>query len=211
MSIDLAPVLEAASAHPAAVILIMSLAAMAEAALGLGPFVPGESVVLAGALGLRHGHWLLLAWPAVATGAFLGDHIGYLVGRRTGSALARSRVIRRIGVDRWHRATELLRRHGLPTMIMARLLPGVRTLIAAAAGASGIRYARFALADGLGAVVWAGAWVLGGAAAGKAIGRIGWFAIPVLVGVVAVLVVRHRLRARRTPADGRLDDEESVR
>lgn len=49
-------------------------------------------------------------------------------------------------------------------VIVARLLPGVRTFVSAAAGASTMRYGRFAASCGIAAVAWATIWVVGGAA-----------------------------------------------
>lgn len=199
MPVELSALLDAAGEHAPLVILAMAAAALLEAAFGLGPFVPGETIVVAGALTLDDVGLQAIAWPAVALGAFLGDHVGYLIGRRSGPALARSAVVRRIGVDRWERATALVRRNGLVALVLARLLPGVRTLIAAAAGASGIGYPRFALADGLAAAIWAGLWVFGGAALGEAIGRAFWVVVPVLViGLVTAFLWRRRAHRKVT-------------
>lgn len=197
MPIEFSTLLDAAGEHAHLVILVMAAGAMLEAAFGLGPFVPGETIVLAGSLTLDGAGLQAIAWPAVALGAFFGDHVGYLIGRRTGPALAGSAVVRRIGTDRWDRATDLVRRHGMATLVVARLLPGVRTLIAAAAGASGIGYRRFAIADALAASIWAGLWIFGGAALGQAIGKAFWIVVPLaVIGIGVVLVRRHRARRR---------------
>lgn len=187
------------SSHGPIILLVMFVAAVIEAGFGLGVLVPGETVVAAGAAAL-HGQWLLLiALPVVATGAFLGDHIGFLIGRRAGPALAKSAPVRRLGAARWERANDLVRRHGFWTLVVARLLPGIRTLVAAAAGGSGIRYARFALADGLAAVLWSVIWVFGGAALATAISSAAWIAVPT-AGLLAVVVILIRRRRGRRAA-----------
>ncbi|GAB4003513.1 hypothetical protein GCM10029992_45510 [Glycomyces albus] len=82
---------------------------------------------------------------------------------------------------------------------MARLLPGVRTLVAAAAGASRMRYARFASATAVASLVWSLLWVLGGAWLGSALLRLadGSAVIVLAVAVgLAVGFVVHRRRRR---------------
>jgi hypothetical protein len=41
-----------------------------------------------------------------ALGAIVGDSVGYELGRRFGGPLRRSRLARRIGLQRWNRAEE---------------------------------------------------------------------------------------------------------
>ncbi|WP_324650097.1 DedA family protein [Georgenia sp. H159] len=149
--------------QPALVTLVMGAAALAESALGLGTLTPGETMVSLGAGVLAGQPVLSLAWAAVAVGAFLGDHVGYLVGRRSGPALATGTLVRRLGAHRWQRATALIERHGVPTLVLGRLVPGVRTVLAAGAGALGMSYRRYVLAAALAALLWSALWVGGGA------------------------------------------------
>ncbi|WP_165970135.1 DedA family protein [Nonomuraea terrae] len=190
--------LNLASEHGPTLVLIMFAASFAEAAFGLGAFVPGETIVAAGAFALSGQGLVLGAWPAVALGAFLGDHAGYLLGRRFGPALARSAPVRKAGEDRWNRVTGLVRERGLWVLVVARLVPGIRTLVAAAAGVAGVGYGRFALADAAGAILWSSLWVFGGVAMGRSlVSTASSVAVPVFIGIVAVAgavaVIRRRL------------------
>ncbi len=164
--------LDALAAQPVLAALLMGGAAWAESTLGLGTLVPGESAVAVGAGVLGAGPVLWLAWVVVGLGAFLGDHAGYLVGRRTGPALARGRLVRKAGVHRWQRAVTLLDRYGAPVLVVGRLVPGVRTLLGLAAGAAGMSYRRYAAAAALAALLWSAIWVGGTAAV-----------VPVLLGM----------------------------
>ena len=75
-------------------------------------------------------------------------------------------------------------------MILARLLPGIRTLVAAAAGASAVPYSRFATACGVAALLWAGLWVVGGALIGNALlDVVERYTLPALIVVAAALVL----------------------
>lgn len=183
-------------------LLLGGLFAFAESALGLGIVVPGETAVLTLGAATESGSQLSMALVTVAAGASAGDHVGYLLGRRNGHRLRESRMVRRIGPARWDRASGLLRRYGVLALIISRLLPGVRTLVPAAAGAAGIGYQRFLVGSVLGVGLWSGLWVGLGAAAraalpqvSEALGAAGWVALAVLVAVLGLLVIRRR-RAR---------------
>ena len=51
---DLVALIESVSDKALLVIIVMTLAAMVEAALGLGVFIPGETVVVIGATVIAH-------------------------------------------------------------------------------------------------------------------------------------------------------------
>lgn len=182
------------TAQPLLVVLVMTGGAVADSALGVGALLPGESLVAVGATLLEGTRSLWLAWVSVAAGAFLGDHVGYAVGRRLGPAVADSGPVRRVGRARWERVTGLVRRHAVPTLALGRLAPGVRTLVALGAGASGVSYARFALGSGLGALLWSTVWVGGGASVGRALQEFELVQLLPLAGalVVVALVVSNR-------------------
>lgn len=198
MPFDISALIAALAPHGTAVLAVMALAALLEAAFGLGVLVPGETVVAAGAAVLAGGPLLPAAWGAVAVGALAGDQVGYLVGRRYGPALARSGVVRRLGTDRWARATDLVRRRGFWVVVVARMLPGVRTLVAAAAGAAEVRYARFLAADAIASTLWAAVWVFGGAALGRVLlGPAAWAVVGAVALAAAVLLTARRRMAVR--------------
>lgn len=197
MPFDPTELLATLDAHQPVVVLVMALVAAVEAAFGIGVVVPGETVVAAGAAVLGHTPLLPLAWLAVAAGAFAGDQVGYAVGHRYGTAVAESWIVRRLGRDRWERASALVRRRSFWVVVVARLLPGVRTLASAAAGAAGVRYARFAVADAVASLAWAAVWVLGGATLGQALlGPAAW-AVAGVALASALTIARARRQAVR--------------
>lgn len=181
------------------VLLLALAAAFAESGLGLGAVVPGETfvVVLAATAG---GGWAAVALGvAVTFGACLGDHVGYVLGRRHGDRLRRTRVVERVGVQHLDRAMATMRRHGAAAVVLTRLVPVVRTLTPAAAGASGLAYPRFLAASLSGSALWATVYVGGGSLAGvvghalgDVAGRAGWL---VLVAVASLAVPPLLVRA----------------
>lgn len=184
------------------VLLCVALFAVLDSALGIGAILPGETalVLAATALADEPAH-VVMAIGAAAIGAFAGDHVGFAVGRRFGPRLGETRLMRRLGTDGWERAQDLVARQ-FWVIVVARLLPGVRTFVAAAAGASTIRYGRFALICSIAATLWATLWVLGGALLGRTVLEIvDRWTIPsllVFVAVIAAVVVVRRLRSTRT-------------
>ena len=184
--------------------------ALAESGLGLGAILPGEVAISSLATNVDGVLPLLFLGIAVALGASAGDHLGYVIGRASGPRMRGSRLIARLGRDRWDKASELMQAHGFWAILVSRLLPFVRTVMPAVAGAAHLRYLRFALASLLGAAAWSSVWV--GAGAGLAASglldntpRV----VAVLAGVALVAVVVRVLRRRRSsvvPADpGALD------
>jgi membrane-associated protein len=185
--------------------LLGFLFALAESGLGLGAVVPGEVAISSLAASLRGPLPLLVLGAAVALGAVVGDHIGLGLGRLGGSRVRESRLIRRVGIDRWDKASDLIQRHGFWAVLASRMLPLVRTVMPAVAGAAGLRYRTFLAASVIGAIGWSGAWV----GAGAGIGASGVLGHPWLVGALAavallVLAVRTIRRRRVRPTT---DDE----
>jgi membrane-associated protein len=172
--------------------------AFAESGLGLGMLLPGETAVVLLAASTGSAGQLVALGIVVMIGACLGDHVGYLLGRRYGDALGETRAVRRLGRHHYERATDLLRRRGGTAVFMTRLVPVVRTLTPAAAGASGLGYRRFALASLAGSAVWSTAYVGGGSVvAGLAsvttgvLGRASWLLLVLLaLAVLPVLLIR---------------------
>ena len=189
-------------------LLLGALFAFAESAFGLGFVVPGETAVLTLGAATGSGGQLSAAMVTVAVGAIAGDHTGYLLGRRYGTRLRETRVVRRIGVRHWDRATGLLRRHGVLALVVSRLLPAVRTLMPAAAGAARVSYGRFLAGAVVGGGLWSGLWVGMGAAAraalpemARTLGAAGWIGVAaVVLAVTALVLVRRRARRRRAVA-----------
>jgi membrane-associated protein len=182
-------------------VLLGFVFAVAESGLGLGAIVPGE-VAISSLAASVHGPIPVLALGlAVALGAVAGDHIGYLVGHFGGSRLRESRLVSRLGVDRWDKAADLMQQHGFWAVLGSRVLPVVRTVMPVVAGAAGLRYRSFLAASVIGGIGWAAVWV----GAGAGIGASGILDHPVLIAAVAVVGLlfvagRALLRRRRARA-----------
>jgi len=118
--------------------------------------LPGETVTLLGGYAAGSGQLNPLGvMAAAASGAVLGDNIGYWVGRRAGWPL-----ILRVGG--WLRQSpaelEKLRerflRHAGKSVLLGRFVAVLRVVAGPMAGAVGMPYGRFFLCNLLGAVLW---------------------------------------------------------
>ena len=163
------------------VLLLVVLVAAGDA---LFPPVPSESVVvgLAAVSVAADGPNLVLLGLVAAGGAFLGDTVTYLVGRRHGPArLARtSRPALRRAVGR---ASDALESRGGLVILVARYVPVGRVAVNLTAGATGYPRRRFLGFAALAAVTWS-AWSVGvGAVAGR------WVADNPLLGAAAGITV----------------------
>lgn len=173
----------------------------------LFPFLPGASLLVAAAiladqLGIAVWHILVLGIPA----AFLGDQVGYWLGRRFGRRLFTddARVLKTTYLEE---AESFFRTHGGAALVLGRFVPIVRTYVPLAAGTAVMPYRRFLAWNLGGGVLWVGSMTLIGTLLGGVpfiVDNIDVLAIViVLVSVVPVVIgaVNSRRKARRAEND----------
>ena len=148
------------------------------------PVVPSEtSVVTAGVLAGAGEMSLLLILLCAATGAILGDNTAYGIGRRWGDD-AVQRLARGERGDRGLRWAEReLDARGGELIVVARFIPGGRTLVTLAAGSLGFPWRRFVAFDALAGCSWALYAALLGYFGGKVFEEQPW------KGLVAALLI----------------------
>lgn len=123
---------------------------------GFFPPVPSESVVVglsavSASAGEPHAGLLMLA---AAVGAFAGDNIAYLLGRKVGTSRWRwMRGTRMQSAFRW--AGGELRKRPASLILVARFIPIGRVAVNLTAGATKFPHLRFVLLTLLSAVLWA--------------------------------------------------------
>jgi len=139
--------------HSAVTYPVVGFAAAADVLL---PLIPSETIVITAGVLAAQGElmiWVLV--PAVAVGAFLGDNLCYLLGRRVGDPIADRIFADEKGQARLLWAEEALRRRGAILIGVGRFIPGGRTATTLAAGTLEMPYRQFAAADALAAGAWA--------------------------------------------------------
>ncbi|SFS32867.1 DedA family protein [Saccharopolyspora flava] len=173
---------------------------LGECTIGLGFLVPGEAGLLIASAAVTDLRFFLVLAATVAVCAAVGDNIGFLLGRRYRLKMRETKLVRKLGQHHWDRAGSLLRRWGIGAVLLGRFLPVVRTLMPAAAGASGMSYPRFVLSSLVGAAAWSATHVGIGWAAGASakyvesmLGRASWvLAIAIVLVGVGVWAYKRR-------------------
>jgi membrane-associated protein len=126
-----------------------------ETGLVVMPFLPGVSLLfVCGAIAAIGGLSLPVLIVLLIVAAVLGDAVNYSVGKYFGPRVwswEQSRFFNRSAFDRTHAFYE---KHGAITIIVARFLPFVRTFAPFVAGVAAMTYAKFALYNVVGAVLW---------------------------------------------------------
>ncbi len=139
----------------------------------LGAPVPSLTVlIVVGALSAERG---LPAWPALlvaVVASVLADVIWFALGRAKGRRILKTLCGISLSPDSCVRQTETaFERWGLPSLLLAKFIPGFSTVAPPMAGATGARFSSFLLYDTAGAVIWAGAGVAVGMIFHRAIDR----------------------------------------
>lgn len=182
------------------------LGALVVAAEGLFPLVPGETVLIGGAvLSARGDAWLPGVLVATAVGGLLGDNLAYWLGRTVGRSAGGRMFKGPRARARLADAAVLIERRGRTVVVLGRFVPNGRTAATFACGALGMPWRRFLPADLLAVTLWSvvagGAGYLGGATLGTsaplAIAAV--LLVLLLVGVAAS-ARRGRSRSSRSPA-----------
>ncbi|MEO7060654.1 MAG: DedA family protein [Lapillicoccus sp.] len=189
------------------VYVIVGLLAFLECAAFVGMVLPGETALVVAGVLAGHGSISLAAILAIGcTAAVAGDQVGFMVGRRIGPGLQSSRWARRVPPATWDRIRLDLQRRGPTTVILARFVALLRAIVPTAAGALGMPYRRFAPANAVGGVLWAGAAVLLGDLLGQQVttatdlmSRLSWIGATMLTLAAGAEVVRRR-RSRHVRA-----------
>lgn len=167
----------------------------------LGVPLPGETALIAaGTYAGFHHHLALPAIVGVAFGAaVVGDAIGYLIGHLIGWPLL-IRFGHRIGLSeaRLKVIFYLFNQRGVYVVGAGRFISILRTYVALVAGVVGMRFPRFVVASGAGALIWSILYGVGSYELGSVIHRVStWVAIALGVLVVVGLLLAGRIIRRR--------------
>jgi len=190
--------------------VIAGVAILLETTLFVGLVVPGDTLVVAAATGVRSPLHFAVLFIVVVIATLAGQSLGFLLGRFAGPAIRRSRLGRRLG-PAWDRAAELIDRRGGYAVFVSRFLPIFHALMPVTVGMSPMTYRRFIAWATPAAAIWAGMYITVGAAAAEAFRALVdhlHFAGYVFAGGLIALAVLAWLGKRllaRTAGTGRLD------
>jgi membrane protein DedA with SNARE-associated domain len=135
----------------------------------------------------RLNFWISVLVATVA--AIVGSLVDYYIGLKGIEALTRHRILGRtlFSVDQLTFAGKWFNKHGALTVFLARLIPGVRTLISFPAGAARMPMAKFLVFTTAGCVLWNSVLIYVGYYLGSNWTEVAGFSHYLLIAVLATL------------------------
>lgn len=149
------------------------------------PLVPSETAVItlgvatAGVVDVRIGVLVALA----AAGAWAGDNLCYVLGRRFGPFLDRHVFAGDRGARRRNWARTTLAKRGAALIVACRFIPGGRTAVTVTCGATAYPRRAFVVATAAAAVLWASYAFALGRVGGRAFQDRPWAGLLLALGV----------------------------
>ena len=137
----------------------------------LMPFLPGDALIFT--IGLLSQEESLNIWiviPLLMFAAILGDNVNYYVGKRFGDYIMNSDKDRFIKKSHIEKAKDFFDKNGKNSIIIARFVPVVRTIVPFLCGSTKVKYSTFLTFSIIGAFLWVG--VIG--LLGYNLGKIEW-------------------------------------
>ncbi|HET8961514.1 DedA family protein [Nocardioides sp.] len=185
------------------------------------PFLPGDTLLFAMGLFISRGDidvfpgpdWveLLLALTSFTVAAFLGNVVGYEIGRAIGPPLYErdGRILKRKYFDQ---TEAFFDKHGNKALVIGRFVPFVRTYITVVAGVGRMDRRRFLVWSLVGAVFWVFSITLLGYFLGRTVPGLGENIDLVIMAILAFSVIpivyewwRHRRTSSPEAADNDAD------
>lgn len=137
----------------------------------LMPFIPGDALIFAIGLVAQDGLLnIYLIIPLLMFAAILGDNVNYYVGSRFGDYIIRNEKLLFIKKSHIEKATDFFAKNGKNSIIIARFIPVVRTIVPFLCGSTRVHYPTFLLYSFIGAFLWVGVIAI----LGYNLGKIPW-------------------------------------
>jgi membrane-associated protein len=153
------------------------------------PALPSETTVIA--LGVATAGStdprIALLVACAAAGAFLGDNLCYLLGRRFGPAVERRFFATPKGKAARAWAERSLARFGTQLIVVCRFIPGGRTAVTLTCGLTGYPRRRFVTATAAAGIIWALYAFLIGRLGGRAFESNPWAGLVIAFGATIVI------------------------
>lgn len=137
----------------------------------LMPFLPGDALIFTIGLLAQEGSLnIFLVIPLLIFAAILGDNLNYYVGKRFGDYIMNSEKDFFIKKKHLEKAKDFFDKNGKNSIIIARFVPVIRTIVPFLCGSTKVKYSTFLSFSMIGAFLWVG--VIG--LLGYNLGRIQW-------------------------------------
>jgi membrane-associated protein len=135
--------------------LVIGLIIFIETGLLIGFFLPGDSLLFSAGLvaAARDDINIVILISVVFLAAFIGDQVGYVIGRKVGRPYLQRRNTPRM-LRMLARSEKFYERYGWWSVVIARYIPWVRSFVPPIAGTVKMNYYKFLSANALGALLW---------------------------------------------------------
>lgn len=185
---------------PFLIYLFFGLIIFIETGILVAFFLPGDSILFAAGLiaGSRADVNIAFLVFVIFLGAFIGDQVGYVLGRKYGRSYLERRDSPRVK-KMVARAEDFYAKYGWSAVILARFYPWIRTFMPPIAGIGKMNYYKFLAANALGALIW-----------GVGITLLGYYAVSIpalkdssraialfFILLTVFITIKNYLRARR--------------
>jgi membrane-associated protein len=190
--------------------LLVAGVIFAECGLLVGFFLPGDTLLIAAGIFASQHQYINIyeLFPAVLVAAILGYQVGYQIGFRGGPRIFKRKDGLLFRADYLPRTEVFISKHGGKTMILARYIAVVRTLVPLLAGIGKMPQRTFLTYNVIGSVVWTGSIVFGSFWVGSNFKNVDKYVVwLVLAGIlltagVEIWVVLRSRKSRRQLIDG---------
>lgn len=181
--------------HPDVLIEVVGLFGVfaiifAETGFLFGIFFPGDSLLftagLFAALGKIDLNFLIVG---SAFFAILGDSVGYYTGKKFGATLFKREDSMFFKKSYLEKAKDYFNRYGSMAVIIARFVPGVRTITPMVAGSVEMNYKSFLFCNIIGAFIWVISMTLLGYFLGSKIENIDSYILPIALGIIVLSLI----------------------
>lgn len=202
-------------AAPTTVWVVVLSFVFLECAFIIGLFLPGDSLLFAAGVVLAAHHQEAGAWSlaaAATVAAVLGNQVGYLIGRRTGTRILARKNGRMLNRENLAKARAFCDRWGFWSVAMSRWMPWIRTLAPIIAGAAGMDNRRYLVANAIGALMWVPSLLLLGYYCAGVLDGLPWLRDVATVASVTffVLGTSYGFYRYRQEMSKPIDDEDTV-
>jgi membrane-associated protein len=135
--------------------LVIGVIIFIETGLLIGFFLPGDSLLFSAGLvaAARDDLNIVILISVIFFAAFIGDQVGYVIGRKLGRPYLERRNTPRM-MRMLARSEKFYARYGWWSVVIARYIPWVRTFVPPIAGTVKMNYYKFLSANALGALLW---------------------------------------------------------
>ncbi len=181
-------------------ILAVAAIIFAESGLLVGFFLPGDTLLIAAGIFAAQQKldiWVLL--PAVFIAAVVGYQVGYQLGLKGGPKIFKRKGGLFFREDYIPRTEAFVDKHGGKSMILARFIAVVRTIVPLVAGIGKMEQRKFFIYNVAGALIWTTSLTLGSYWIGRRVENVDNLVLPIVVvgilltaGVEIFVILRNK-------------------